>query len=231
MVVLAASVAPAPASPLSTSVVRAETGLRALWRGAIDQLFEWADAAPPVIPDLAVLATEPVRFGEPSDFGWRSDPFRHTPRYHSGADFRGHPGTPIVAAGDGIVVFAGWFYGYGKVVEVDHGGGVLTRYAHMRKIVTQKGAAVTAGTQLGEMGATGRATGTHLHFEVRIDGRAVDPVMALTVGELERVSPQLGKLASFALVPELQPSPTGKPGKRAARPERAGRVKRTQALW
>ena len=138
----------------------------------------------------------------------------------------------MLAAGDGVVVFAGRQGGYGNVVYVDHGGGVVTRYAHLRRIETKKDASVTAGERIGQVGSTGRATGPHLHFEVRLDGRAVDPVTAMTVAELERADPRAGQLAAFALSPEIQAAVARRRSDRKqaaatrSRPERKGRVKR-----
>jgi murein DD-endopeptidase MepM/ murein hydrolase activator NlpD len=205
----------ASASPIASSptqaIVRGHIELRDAWRGLVDRACAWLESAPPPVPDVSVLTQRPVAFDEPSDFGWRDDPIYHTQRYHSGADFAHDPGTAVVAAGDGIVVFAGWYGGYGQVVDIDHGGGVVTRYAHLRRIATKKDAAVAAGETIGQVGSTGRATGPHLHFEIRLDGRAVDPVMAMTVAEMMRADAMLGRLASFALVPELQASPASRP--------------------
>jgi murein DD-endopeptidase MepM/ murein hydrolase activator NlpD len=195
-----------------------------------DAAVGWLLALPPPVPDVSVLVRAPLETDEPSDFGWRSDPFRHTPKFHSGADFRAKPGTPIAAAGDGVVSFAGWYFGYGRMVWIDHGNGVVTRYAHMRRIVAQKDQHVTAGTTIGEVGQSGHATGPHLHFEVLLDGRFVDPITAMTVGEIVRESPARGRLAAYALVPELQPSPND-PAKVPSRPERKVRGKRPQVLW
>jgi len=187
------------------------------------------------IPDLTVLTTEPVANTESSGFGWRDDPFRHDRRYHRGTDFHAKSGTAVLAAGDGVVVFAGRQSGYGNVVYVDHGGGVVTRYAHLRRIEAKKNSPVTAGERIGQVGSTGRATGPHLHFEIRLDGRAVDPVTAMTVAELERESPEAGQKAALALVPEIQAKvrdeTEGPSHKREGRPERKGRVKRAQVLW
>lgn len=192
--------------------------------------------APTLIHDLTVLSVEPVAHTESSGFGWRDDPIRHTRSFHSGTDFRGASGTPVVAAGDGIVTFCGRLGGYGNVVDIDHGGGVLTRYAHLRRIETQKSAAVTAGQVIGQMGSTGRTTGPHLHFEVRLDGSPVSPIAALAVATLQRDVPLAGRLAALSLSPELQAnaqSDVDPPRQHAPaqRPERPGRAKRPQVLW
>ncbi|MEM8826329.1 MAG: M23 family metallopeptidase, partial [Pseudomonadota bacterium] len=110
-----------------------------------------------------------------SRFGFRYDPFRGTPARHQGQDFAGAHGEPILAAGPGKVVRAARWAGYGKAVEIDHGRGIRTRYAHMSKLDVKVGDRVERGQQVGRMGSTGRSTGTHLHFEVRIDGKAVNP--------------------------------------------------------
>jgi murein DD-endopeptidase MepM/ murein hydrolase activator NlpD len=136
----------------------------------------------------APLAGEPVAsaspLGEPlsttehattSPFGWRRDPFTGATTYHRGVDLRAAYGEPIAAAGDGRVVFAGEQGGYGQTVVVEHGNGLRTRYAHLSAVLTEAGAEVKAGDAVGRAGRTGRATGTHLHFEVTRNGQPVDP--------------------------------------------------------
>lgn len=110
-----------------------------------------------------------------SGFGYRRDPFSGRSAMHSGLDFKGPYGQPIVAAARGRVSFAGWKSGYGKTVEIDHGNGMMTRYAHLSQINARIGSKILEGEKLGAMGSTGRSTGTHLHFEVRMNGRAVNP--------------------------------------------------------
>ena len=219
--------------PVVDTLVRWELGARDWMRGASDRLTRLANQLPSPAPDLTVLTTDPIPGTESSGFGWRDDPFRHVTRFHSGTDFRADPGTPVLAAGDGVVVFAGRQGGYGNVIYIDHGGGVVTRYAHLREIETRKDATVSAGDRIGQVGSTGRATGPHLHFEVRLDGRAVDPVTAMTVATLERDAPAAGRLAAFALVPELQAHVRDHSDDRAraSRPERRGRAPRQQVLW
>ncbi len=214
-------------------VVTLELGLRDLAHGAEARLVAWTAQLPSPAPDLAVLTTSPIEDDESSGFGWRDDPIRHDVRFHSGTDFHADPGTPVHAAGSGVVVFAGRQGGYGNIIYVDHGGGVITRYAHLRRIETTVNATVAAGERIGQVGATGRVTGPHLHFEVRLDGRAVDPVTAMTVASLERESPAAGRLAAFALAPELQAKARDGSDRhrRQARPERAGRAPRPQILW
>jgi len=110
-----------------------------------------------------------------SGFGYRRDPFNGHAAMHTGLDFRGPIGSPIHAAADGRVSFVGMRQGYGKVVEVSHGNGLLTRYAHMSAWKARAGQQVEAGDVIGLIGSTGRSTGPHLHFEVRINDRAVNP--------------------------------------------------------
>lgn len=110
-----------------------------------------------------------------SSFGYRSDPFRGSPAFHAGLDFRGPTGTPIYAAARGKVAFVGRRGGYGNCVEIDHGNGLRTRYAHMSAFHARVGQPVEAGQAIGEVGSTGRSTGPHLHFEVRLHGRAINP--------------------------------------------------------
>jgi murein DD-endopeptidase MepM/ murein hydrolase activator NlpD len=110
-----------------------------------------------------------------SGFGYRADPFTGGGAFHPGLDFRGAFGAPIHAAADGTVSFVGQIRGYGNVVEVSHGNGLLTRYAHMSKTMAKVGQRVAAGVVIGAIGSTGRATGPHLHFAVRKHGSVVNP--------------------------------------------------------
>jgi murein DD-endopeptidase MepM/ murein hydrolase activator NlpD len=87
----------------------------------------------------------------------------------------GPVGTPIYSPGEGVAVFVGWRNGYGRVIEVDHGFGVRTIYAHLRRFRVAKGARVTAGQRIADMGSSGRSTGSHLHYEIHVQGRPVDP--------------------------------------------------------
>lgn len=110
-----------------------------------------------------------------SGFGYRSDPFNGQAAFHGGLDFRGPTGAPIFAAAKGVVSFAGVQGGYGNLIEVDHGNGLKTRYAHMSRFRARVGQTVEAGDVIGAIGSTGRSTGPHLHFEVRVHGRPVNP--------------------------------------------------------
>ncbi|MDG6079499.1 M23 family metallopeptidase [Erythrobacter litoralis] len=110
-----------------------------------------------------------------SGFGFRRDPFTGGGAMHKGLDFRGPTGAPIYAAAKGKVSFVGTKGGYGKTVEIDHGNGLMTRYAHMSRFDAKVGQTVEPGELIGGIGSTGRSTGPHLHFEVRIHNKAVNP--------------------------------------------------------
>jgi murein DD-endopeptidase MepM/ murein hydrolase activator NlpD len=110
-----------------------------------------------------------------SGFGYRSDPFTGVGAFHAGLDFRGPYGAPIYAAAKGVVSFAGYRSGYGNCVEIDHGNGLLTRYAHMSVLRASVGQVVSPGQSIGAIGNSGRSTGPHLHFEVRVNDRPVNP--------------------------------------------------------
>jgi len=117
-----------------------------------------------------------------SGFGVRSDPFVGRPAMHSGLDFRAATGDPVRVTAHGKVINAGWSGGYGRMVEVDHGNGLSTRYGHLSQINVKVGDQVKIGQIIGEVGSTGRSTGPHLHYETRIEGEAVDPQKFLRAG-------------------------------------------------
>lgn len=118
-----------------------------------------------------------------SSYGTRSDPFTGEGRFHAGMDFRSPIGVPIHAAGSGVVHSAGVGGGYGNLVIVDHGNGLMTRYAHMSEIKVVAGQPVATGTILGLVGSTGRSTGPHLHYETRVNGEPNDPAKFIRAGE------------------------------------------------
>ncbi|RYD46175.1 MAG: M23 family metallopeptidase, partial [Sphingomonadales bacterium] len=118
-----------------------------------------------------------------SNFGVRSDPFRGTAAMHAGVDIPGALGTPIYATADGIISHAGRQGGYGNLVQINHGRGIETRYGHLSKILIADNTRVKRGQMIGLMGSTGRSTGSHLHYEVRVDGKAVNPIPFLQTGE------------------------------------------------
>jgi murein DD-endopeptidase MepM/ murein hydrolase activator NlpD len=117
-----------------------------------------------------------------SPFGVRADPFLHVAAMHTGLDFRGESGEAIHVTANGTVVNAGWSGGYGRMIEVDHGNGLSTRYGHLSEIDVKVGDEVHIGQVIGRMGSTGRSTGPHLHYETRIDGEPVDPEKFLRAG-------------------------------------------------
>ncbi len=117
-----------------------------------------------------------------SGFGVRMDPFLHLAAMHTGIDFRGNAGDPVHATAAGTVSTAGWSGGYGKMVEIDHGNGLSTRYGHLSQIEVNVGDKVRLGQIVGRLGSTGRSTGPHVHYETRIDGEAADPQKFLNAG-------------------------------------------------
>ncbi len=127
---------------------------------------------------IAVPSDKPVQTAAfTSGYGVRSDPFRGAAAMHAGIDLAGPAGTPIHATADGVVREAAWNKGgYGRLIKIDHGRGIETRYAHLSSMSVSPGQRVTRGQVIGRMGSTGRSTGSHLHYEVRIDGRAVNPI-------------------------------------------------------
>ena len=131
------------------------------------------------LPTASPVATQ----SNASGFGWRIDPFTGERARHEGVDFQADVGEPIVAAAMGIVIAAEKHPDYGNLVEVDHGNGYTTRYAHASKIVVVPGQVVRRGQKLAEVGSTGRSTGPHLHFEVRYHGVAQNPTRFLKSAE------------------------------------------------
>jgi murein DD-endopeptidase MepM/ murein hydrolase activator NlpD len=128
-------------------------------------------------PDRAPQPMDPGRVS--SNFGERVHPIDGARHFHTGVDVRAAAGTPILAAAGGVVKRAGERGGYGNAVEIDHGNGVSTLYAHARELSVQPGDTIEEGQALGFVGQTGKATGPHLHFEVRVEGKPVDPRRAL----------------------------------------------------
>jgi hypothetical protein len=138
---------------------------------------EWIDAAnaarpEPVESGMMLPANGPIT----SYFGYRYHPILHFTRFHAGVDIGAGWGSPIVAAGDGQVVSAGWSGGYGREVEIAHGGGLVSIYGHMSDIVAQQGSFVHRGQLIGYVGSSGLSTGPHVHFEVRQGGQPVNPL-------------------------------------------------------
>jgi murein DD-endopeptidase MepM/ murein hydrolase activator NlpD len=121
----------------------------------------------------------PVDSWYSSNFGWRIDPFTGQNSMHEGIDFPAEIGTPIVAAASGKVIYAEWHPAYGKMVEIDHGNGLVSRYAHTSSMLVKEGDLVVRGQKIATVGSTGRSTGPHLHFEVRLNGVPQNPARFL----------------------------------------------------
>jgi murein DD-endopeptidase MepM/ murein hydrolase activator NlpD len=143
--------------------------------GVLESLFTVDSARKKLIP-----TTLPVTGGwHSSNFGWRIDPFSGQRAFHEGVDFMAEHGSPIHAAAGGIVVYSEFHPQYGNMVEIDHGNGLVSRYAHASKRLVKLGDVVLSGAKIAEVGKTGRATGTHLHFEVRHRGVPQNPTQFL----------------------------------------------------
>ena len=135
--------------------------------GRMDAMERALAAIPTAMPAASMMMS--------SGFGYRADPFTGAAAMHAGLDFKGPIGTPILAAAKGKVVLAGFNGGYGNSVEIRHANGLVTRYAHLSGVDVRRGQMVERGVQIGRMGSTGRSTGSHLHFEVRLNGQAINP--------------------------------------------------------
>ncbi|WP_254606301.1 M23 family metallopeptidase [Sphingomonas bacterium] len=180
IVATGASAAIVVAGVVTAAEVAAETHMRSLF----DTWKQGDGGLAPLHAGIAIPSVHPVDQLEfTSNFGIRSDPFRHTARMHAGVDIRGPVGTPIYATADGTVDRAERAGGYGNLIELDHGKGIQTRYGHLSKILVEPGSAVKRGQLIALMGSTGRSTGSHLHYEVRIDGKAVNPAPFLTTAD------------------------------------------------
>lgn len=169
---------------LARSAARAQGGPFVPWRGQRDAMpneferlasalsrMEFLESSLMKIPS-GLPTTAPM---QSSSYGYRRDPFNGHAAFHAGIDFPGSHGQPILAAAAGKVSFVGQRSGYGNVVEVEHGNGLMTRYAHLSGFVARVGQAVSRGDKIARMGSTGRSTGDHLHFEVRLRGEAINP--------------------------------------------------------
>jgi murein DD-endopeptidase MepM/ murein hydrolase activator NlpD len=172
---------PASATGLSTTLPEMVDELDALARRIEDRSLKLD-----LLEDLLIhrqISEDTRPAGRPVDagwissrYGWRTDPFSGKKTLHRGLDFAGKKGTAIIAVADGVVSWAGNRSGFGKTVEIRHGNGYVTRYAHNSDLKVQAGDLVRQGQEIAAMGKSGRATGTHLHFEVIRDGRTVDPL-------------------------------------------------------
>jgi murein DD-endopeptidase MepM/ murein hydrolase activator NlpD len=135
--------------------------------GRMDAMERALAAIPTAMPAASMMMS--------SGFGYRADPFTGAAAMHAGLDFKGPIGTPILAAAEGKVVMAGFNGGYGNTIEIRHANGLVTRYAHLSGLNVRRGQMVDRGVQIGRMGSSGRSTGSHLHFEVRLNGQAINP--------------------------------------------------------
>jgi murein DD-endopeptidase MepM/ murein hydrolase activator NlpD len=135
--------------------------------GRMDAMERALAAIPTAMPAASMMMS--------SGFGYRADPFTGAAAMHAGLDFKGPVGTPILAAAEGKVVTAGFNGGYGNTIEIRHANGLVTRYAHLSGLNVRRGQMVDRGVQIGRMGSSGRSTGSHLHFEVRLNGQAINP--------------------------------------------------------
>ncbi len=152
------------------SLLNEELSYRELKLKALDRFLQNQRQA------VVDLDNMPVRNGYiTSRFGYRSDPFTRRTSFHGGIDFAGPDGTDIFTVADGVVIKAGWHNGYGNMVEIDHGDGLVTRYAHAKSLVVKEGDVVSKDQLIAYMGTTGRSTGVHLHYEVLKNGRQINP--------------------------------------------------------
>jgi murein DD-endopeptidase MepM/ murein hydrolase activator NlpD len=136
-----------------------------------------------IVGALPLHRPMPGEFDITSNFGSRTDPFTRGLAMHTGIDFRAPTGSPVRATASGKVVEAGWMGGYGNMVEIDHGNGLTSRYAHLSAITVAVGEAVAKGGTIGRVGSTGRSTGPHLHYETRVDGEPADPMRFIRAGQ------------------------------------------------
>lgn len=125
---------------------------------------------------LSTPSVKPVKGWFTSRFGYRVDPFTNRAEMHTGLDMAAPPGTPVYAPADGIVSYVGYEAGYGKLVSIDHGYGVVTRYGHNSRVFVEQGQKIRRWDVVSSVGSTGRSTGAHLHYEVRVHGVPVDPL-------------------------------------------------------
>jgi murein DD-endopeptidase MepM/ murein hydrolase activator NlpD len=164
-----------PFIPWSRSDIAEDEALSALAKSfaRLNALEQGLAAIPSGRPTASPMLT--------SSYGYRRDPFNGQAAFHAGVDFPGSYGQTILAAAAGRVAYVGQRQGYGNVIEIDHGHGIMTRYAHLSGFGVRPGAVVDRGQAIARMGSTGRSTGTHLHFEVRMNGNPINPVRFLEV--------------------------------------------------
>jgi murein DD-endopeptidase MepM/ murein hydrolase activator NlpD len=169
---------------MARTAARAQGGPFVPWRGQRDAMPEEFDRLATALSRMEFLESSlmTIPSGRPtlapmqsSSYGYRRDPFNGHAAFHAGIDFPGQHGQPILAAAAGKVSFVGQRSGYGNVVEVSHGNGLMTRYAHLSGFAAHVGQQVDRGAMIARMGSTGRSTGDHLHFEVRLNGEPINP--------------------------------------------------------
>jgi murein DD-endopeptidase MepM/ murein hydrolase activator NlpD len=169
---------------MARTAARAQGGPFVPWRGQRDAMPEEFDRLATALSRMEFLESSlmTIPSGRPtlapmqsSSYGYRRDPFNGHAAFHAGIDFPGQHGQPILAAAAGKVSFVGQRSGYGNVVEVSHGNGLMTRYAHLSGFAAHVGQQVDRGAMIARMGSTGRSTGDHLHFEVRLNGQPINP--------------------------------------------------------
>jgi murein DD-endopeptidase MepM/ murein hydrolase activator NlpD len=169
---------------MARTAARAQGGPFVPWRGQRDAMPEEFDRLATALSRMEFLESSlmTIPSGRPtlapmqsSSYGYRRDPFNGHAAFHAGIDFPGQHGQPILAAAAGKVSFVGQRSGYGNVVEVSHGNGLMTRYAHLSGFAAHLGQQVDRGAMIARMGSTGRSTGDHLHFEVRLNGEPINP--------------------------------------------------------
>lgn len=175
---------PATGSVLDYSVdelIAELTSVAALIEDRSDKLNELREVfAKPKAPSPSSALTWPVRSGYiTSRYGYRIHPIRKVRQFHSGVDLAGKRGSPVLAVADGKVIFSGWRNGYGRVVDLRHADGTMTRYAHNDANLVEVGDRVRRGQRIANIGSSGMATGPHLHFEVQRDGKTLDPLKYL----------------------------------------------------
>jgi murein DD-endopeptidase MepM/ murein hydrolase activator NlpD len=150
--------------------------------GSLDRHLERLDDMRKLASFLP-LAAPSAHYYIASEFGRRRDPLNRRWAMHYGVDLAGVHRSPVLATAPGVVVSAGWNGNYGRMVEIDHGMGIRTRYGHLRRFVVKKGQRVELCQKIGEMGSSGRSTGTHLHYELLVNGQPRNPVKFLQAGE------------------------------------------------
>ena len=159
--------------------IKAQLESRELQLSVLEQLILNNNLEAEIFP-----SGQPIKKGWLSSrFGMRTDPFTGKRQMHKGLDFAGKMGTDILAVASGVVTWAGKRYGYGNLVEINHGNGYVTRYGHCKEVLVKEGDAVQKGSLIAKMGSTGRSTGPHVHFEVLKKGRQINPEKFLTAAK------------------------------------------------